>query len=99
MGYDREGTERRRMKFLENHPIRNHMLDVVGHHRRAAGEEVDPKIGIREGSEGDSLGRLRGRGVDLRFQVLQCPRLKSRNLVATTLRLENELGLRFPPIQ
>jgi hypothetical protein len=87
------------MKFLENYPIRNHMLDVVGHHRRAARQKVDPKIRIRQGCKGDSLWRLRGRGVDLRFQVLQCPRLKSRNWVATALRLSRELGLRFPPIQ
>src|SRR5258708_15004224 len=99
MGYDREGPKRRGMEFLENHPIGNHMLDVVGHHRGTAGQKVDPKIRDRERSEGYSLWRLRGRGVDLRFQVLQCPRLKSRNFVATTLRLARELGLRFLPIQ
>ena len=72
---DREGPERGGVKFLKNHPVRNHVLDVVGHHRRAAREKVDPKISICEGGKCGAPRCSLWRSVDLRFQFLQCPQL------------------------
>ena len=36
----REAGQRRRMEFLEHHPIADHVLDVVGHHRQHVGREL-----------------------------------------------------------
>ena len=40
MRQHREAGERRRIEFLEHHPIADHVLDVVGHHGQHEGHEL-----------------------------------------------------------
>ena len=35
-----EAGQRRRMEFLEQHPVADDVLDIVGHHRQDVGDEL-----------------------------------------------------------
>ncbi|MET4603496.1 hypothetical protein ABIB90_002974 [Bradyrhizobium sp. JR4.1] len=38
----RKARQRRRMEFLEHHPITDHMLNIIGHHRQHVSDELEP---------------------------------------------------------
>jgi hypothetical protein len=49
---DGEAGEGRRMKFLEDHPVADHVLDAVGHHRGGLTQKERAIAGIAKRSEG-----------------------------------------------
>jgi hypothetical protein len=46
-----EAGERGGVELLPQHPVRDDVLDVVGHHRERAAEQVDPARGVAERRE------------------------------------------------
>jgi hypothetical protein len=48
------------MEFLEDHPVADHVLDAVSHHRQCGAQEIREEPGVSQGGEGAM--RLAGRG-------------------------------------
>src|SRR5207247_10809979 len=48
---DREARERGRVEALEDEPVGDDVLDVVGHHRHEAGREVRAKVRVPQRRE------------------------------------------------
>ena len=59
-GEDREAREGGRVKSLEDEPVRDDVLDVVGHHRDEARREVRTEVRVAEC--GERLAARRGYG-------------------------------------
>ena len=59
MRQHRKAGQRRRVELLEQHPVADDVLDVVGHHRQHVGRELDLKAAIAERRERAVCG---GRG-------------------------------------
>jgi hypothetical protein len=52
-----KSAENRRMKFLEQKPVADHVLDVVAHRREQTDEKISPIVAMVQRREGDfSLG-------------------------------------------
>ena len=47
----RKPGQRRRVELLIQHPVADHVLDIVGHHRQHVGRELDLKAAIAERRE------------------------------------------------
>src|SRR3546814_10362311 len=62
---DGESAERRRVEFLEDDPVTDHMLDAVGHHHQRRQHEIRAIAAVSQRDEGDvgrsSLGHGIGR--------------------------------------
>jgi hypothetical protein len=65
---DRESGERRRMEFLEHHPVADDVLDIVGHHRKHEGDELDAESRMPHGGE-RAFRRRNGRSSVLGLNV------------------------------
>ena len=59
----REARQRRRMEFLEQHPVADDVLDVVGHHRKHVGDELGAETRVTHRGEGAFRRRSRRRSV------------------------------------
>ena len=68
---DREPGERRRVERLEDDPVANDMLDVVGHHREEADHEVSTVGGNPERGEPRRRGTSGSERLDRRFHALE----------------------------
>ena len=53
MADDGEPGEHRRLKLLKQHPVADHMLDVVGHHRQHGGDKKPAVVFMLERGESD----------------------------------------------
>jgi hypothetical protein len=50
--HHRKAGERGRLEFLKDHPVADHVLDVVGHHREREGEELGAEARIVQRRKG-----------------------------------------------
>jgi len=50
---DGEAAERGRIELAEDHPVADHVLDVVGHHRQRREQEVGTEPGVAQSRERD----------------------------------------------
>ena len=48
---DCKAAERRRFEVLEDHPVGDHVLDVVGHHGQHAAGQKRPETGVAQSCE------------------------------------------------
>src|SRR5882724_5902769 len=51
------------MEFLEDDPVADDVLDVVGQHRRGGAEEIHPEARMPKGSEGNGRSGKRAAGL------------------------------------
>jgi len=56
---DRVAAQGGRLEFLEHHPVADHVLDAVGHHRQRRVEKIGTEAGVSQGSEGALRGLVR----------------------------------------
>jgi len=59
-----------RMKFLEDHPVTDDVLYVVGHHRRGGGSKINAKIAVGECFEGAGSGHGLRAVVDVQWDLM-----------------------------
>jgi hypothetical protein len=52
----REAAQRGRIEAFVDHPVADHVLDVVGHHRQRREQEVRPIAAVAQGGERDGRG-------------------------------------------
>jgi hypothetical protein len=53
-----KSAENRRMKFLEQQPVTDHVLDVVAHGREQAYQKISPVVTMMQRRERDFLIRV-----------------------------------------
>ncbi len=56
------------MELVEHHLVADDVLDVVGHHRGGAAQDIDAKIAVGERREGSMLGCGRDAGAGIWIQ-------------------------------
>jgi len=72
MRNDGEGAEGRRVEFLKHHPVTDDVFDVVGHHCRGRGEEIDPKVNVENEVKARCSGKLTREALVSGFNCLGC---------------------------
>ena len=88
----RKAAQGRRVEFLEHHPVADHVLDIVGHHREHVGGELRAKAGMSHGGKRTHFGRrgrapccciVHGDGISvMRMAVRSVPRFLAAPLLA-----------------
>src|SRR5439155_9849958 len=89
---DGEASERGGVERLEDHPVRDHVLDVVAHHRQEARREVRAERAMSQRREGRA-GRCGRRREGYVFRLPECDtaaplgrRVRARCAKTTKLR-------------